>query len=145
MDAQQNQINLGKENMIPLQVMVSCLPFIIIPRSIWDHCPISSWINNNFFECMWMVSGSGFFVTSCTLEYWLVPKRNQISLSAQFSCLWVEFCFNAVNNIYKIHVITLVLSVEVEYPQIFYCAIQDAGWTYPLPVPIYIYFASKSC
>ena len=31
MAAQQNQINLGKENLIPLQVMGSCLPFLLFP------------------------------------------------------------------------------------------------------------------
>ena len=31
MAAQQNQINLGKENLILLQAMVSCLPFLLFP------------------------------------------------------------------------------------------------------------------
>ena len=43
MAAQQNQITLGKENCIPLQGMVSCLPHYIIPWFIWDYCPISWW------------------------------------------------------------------------------------------------------
>ena len=31
MAARQNQFNLGKENCIELQGMVSCLPFILLP------------------------------------------------------------------------------------------------------------------
>ena len=31
MAAQQNQINLGNENCVPLQGMVSCLSFILFP------------------------------------------------------------------------------------------------------------------
>ena len=31
MAAQQDQINMGKENLIALQVMGSCLPFLLFP------------------------------------------------------------------------------------------------------------------
>ena len=94
MAAQQNQINLGKKYCIPLQGMVSWLPFYIIPRSIWDHCPISSGISNTIL--LHVCGGcqeTGAFWTSALwdiVKYW---KRCQISTSAQFSCYGVEFRF----------------------------------------------------
>ena len=47
--AWQNQTNLGKE--ILFYCKEQCLIFYIISRSIWDHCPISSWISKTYF-CM---------------------------------------------------------------------------------------------
>ena len=46
MAAELNQMNLGKENRIPLQGMVSCFPFYIIPRSISA--------NGTAILCLWM-------------------------------------------------------------------------------------------
>ena len=75
--------------------MVSWLPFYIIPRSIWDHCPISSGISNTILlNVCGGCQETGAFWTSALwdiVKYW---KRCQISTSAQFSCYGVEFRFN---------------------------------------------------
>ena len=99
MAAQQNQINQGKENCVPLQGMVSYLPFYIIPRYFLISLPNQLMEQgNSFFECMWMLSGNGCFGTFRTLGYCLVPKRYRMSLSAQISCFGVEYRFKMTKN-----------------------------------------------
>ena len=101
MAAQQNQINQGKENCIPLQGMASYLPFYIIPRYFYSFLQLPNQLMEQrtfFFGCMWMLSGNGCFGTCCTLGYCLVPKTYRMSLSAQISWVGNEYRFKMTKN-----------------------------------------------
>ena len=91
MVAQQNQINLGKENCIPLQGMVSCLPSYITPRSIWDRCPFS-WYNSKIVLWMYVDVGRKWGI----VKY---RKRYEMRLSAQLSCGGIEYRFKLKHSV----------------------------------------------
>ena len=86
MAAQRTQINMGKENLIPLQEWGAASLFYysqVYLRSLPDQLMDQQY---HHFECMWGLKGNSCFVTFCTLGNCLVLKKvpnkhiNQISL-----------------------------------------------------------------
>ena len=121
--------------------MVSCLPFYIIPRSIWDRCPISWWNSNtlswNVCGCCQEMGALGLFALWGIVSY---RKRYQIG------CVGVEYRFK--RNIY-----TSILSrAHVSSSPQFACQLcfvhtipLSGGWTLPwsiLNIRKVIYFQS---
>ena len=97
-------------------------PFFIIPRSIWDHCPISSGISNTILlNVCGGCQETGAFWTSALwdiVKYW---KRCQISTSVQSSCYGVEFRFKCIADppinlwFYYITIFLSITSPEKNY------------------------------
>ena len=76
-----------------LQGGVSCVPFYIVPRSIWDICIISSWNGKTLFlnvcGCCQEMSESGCSHFGILLVLRKVPNK----LISQFRCFGAEFHF----------------------------------------------------
>ena len=86
-----NKIKLHweKKNLIHWK-MVSCFPFYIIPRFIWDHCRIGSWISKTLFLNVW--EGVSKRVLCDLVHFGILSDTKKHSKSAYQPNL-AEFCF----------------------------------------------------